>query len=121
LGLHHAARALEHVTWIKSDVVASNGWGERPAHSSRNETENLQQLTEEIGMYRVYFGTPGCGIPRALEKERWPSREFSQLAEALVWADSVAKRGTVVLAIEGDDGAQLSRTDIATRLGNSLA
>jgi hypothetical protein len=56
-----------------------------------------------------------------LEKERWPSREFSQLTEALVWAERVAKRGTVVVAIDGDDGTQFSRTDIASRLGRSLA
>jgi hypothetical protein len=72
-------------------------------------------------MHRAYFGTPGCGIPAPLEKERWPSREFSQLTEALVWAERVAKRGTVVVAIEGDDGTQFSRTDIASRLGRSLA
>lgn len=72
-------------------------------------------------MYRAYFGTPGSGIPGPLEKERWPAKAFPDLTEALVWAECVAKRGTVVVAIEGDDGTQLSRADIASRLGRSLA
>jgi len=72
-------------------------------------------------MYRACFGTQGCGIPGPLEKERWPLREFSQLTEALVWAERVAQRGTVVVAIDGDDGTQLGRTDIASRLASSRA
>lgn len=72
-------------------------------------------------MYRAYFGTQGCGIPGPLEKERWPSREFSQMADALVWTQRLAKRGAVVVAIEGDDGTQLNRADIASRLGSSRA
>jgi hypothetical protein len=80
-----------------------------------------QSQEEEVVMYRAYFGTLGCGIPGPLEKERWPSRAFSDLGEALFWAERVAKRGTVVVAIDGDDGTQLSRTDIATQIGRSLA
>lgn len=72
-------------------------------------------------MYRAYFGTPGCGIPGPLEKARWPFRTFSDLGEALIWAEGVARRGTVVVAIEGDDGTRLNRSDIALRLGRALA
>jgi hypothetical protein len=70
-------------------------------------------------MYRAYYSPAGSGIPGPLEKERWPSRSFSDLSEALIWAERVAKRGTSVVAIDGDDGTQLSRADIALRLGRS--
>lgn len=68
-------------------------------------------------MYTAYFGTPGCGVPGPLEKQRWPSKTFPDLSEALVWAERVAKRGTVVVAIDGDDGTRLSRSEITSRLG----
>lgn len=71
-------------------------------------------------MYRAYFGTQGCGIPSPLEKERWPSRTFSAIEEALVWAERVAKRGVVVVSIDENDGTRLNRTDIASRLGRFL-
>jgi hypothetical protein len=72
-------------------------------------------------MYRAYFGTRGCGVPGPLEKERWPARTSSDLSQALVWAERVAKRGTVVVAIDGDDGTQLSRADLASRQARSNA
>jgi hypothetical protein len=64
-------------------------------------------------MYRAYYGISGSGCVPPLEKDRWPSREFSNLDDALLWARHVAKRGTSVIAIDGDDGTQLSRTEIA--------
>lgn len=39
---------------------------------------------------------------------------FSDLSQALVWAERVTKRGTVVVAVDGDDGTQLSRADLAS-------
>lgn len=67
-------------------------------------------------MYRAYFSTPGCGSPSPLEKERWPFREFSELSLALLWAQQVARRGTAVVAIDGDDGTRLSHSQIASCL-----
>lgn len=64
-------------------------------------------------MYRAYFGTPGCGSVPPLEKDQWPSRAFATLDDALLWARQVAKRGTAVIAIEGNDGTRLSRHEIA--------
>ena len=70
-------------------------------------------------MYKAYFGPRGCGMPGPLEKERWPSKSFAELAEALTWAEGVAKHGTTVVAIDGDNGTRLSRADIALWLGRS--
>jgi len=64
-------------------------------------------------MYRAYYGAAGCGALQPLEKYRCPFREFSRLDEALLWAGCVAARGTAVLAIDGDDGTQLSQSEIA--------
>jgi hypothetical protein len=64
-------------------------------------------------MYRAYYGTPGSGSVPPLEKGRWPSKQFSNLDDALLWAWHVRKRGTSVIAIDGDDGTQLSKTEIA--------
>lgn len=71
-------------------------------------------------MYRAYYGAAGCGLPRPLEKGRVPFKEFSNLSEALLWTQCVVKRGTAVIAIDGDDGTQLSRTDIASCVGRFL-
>ena len=72
-------------------------------------------------MYKAYFGPPGCGFPTPLEKERWPFRSFTTLTEALIWAERAAKSGSAVIAIDGDDGTQLGRSDIALRIGCSGA
>ena len=64
-------------------------------------------------MYRAYYGTPGSDRVPPLEKDRWPSKQFLSLDDALLWARHVAKRGTSVIAIDGDDGTQLSKTEIA--------
>jgi hypothetical protein len=63
----------------------------------------------------------GAAFLARWKKERWPARPFSNLSQALVWAERVAKQGTVVVAIDTDDGTQLSRADLASRLGRSLA
>jgi hypothetical protein len=64
-------------------------------------------------MYRAYYGAEkGTGVP-PLEKERWPCRQFENLDQALLWSQAVAKHGTAVIAIEGDDGTQLNRSEIA--------
>jgi hypothetical protein len=70
-------------------------------------------------MFRVYHGTPGSGRLHPLQKGRWPCKEFGHLDEAFLWAKYAAKRGTSVLAIDGDDGTQLSRADIAAWLRGS--
>jgi hypothetical protein len=51
-----------------------------------------------------------------LEKDRWPFKEFAKLDEALLWTRAVVKHGTTVIAIEGDDGTQLSRSEIAVHV-----
>ena len=66
--------------------------------------------------FRAYFGAPGSGPVPSLEKDRWRRREFTDLDQALEWANSVTKKGTVVLAIDGDDGTQLTKQEIAAAL-----
>ena len=70
-------------------------------------------------MYRAYYGPAGCGPLSPLNKDRHPFREFPQLDEALLWARSVKRKGTSVLSIEGNDGTQLSRSEIAVALRDS--
>jgi hypothetical protein len=64
-------------------------------------------------MYRAYYGTPGSRQVPPLDKGRWPSKQFTTLDDALLWARDVARRGTSVIAIDGDDGTQLSKSEIA--------
>ena len=66
--------------------------------------------------YRAYIGTRGSGLIPSPEKDRWPFREFSDLDQALEWAGRVATRGSVVLAIDGDDGTQLTKREVAAAL-----
>ena len=70
-------------------------------------------------MFKVYFGPPGTRDIRGLEKERWPSMEFADLPEALLWAHGATKKGTVVLRVEGA-GNELGRNEVAACL-NALA
>lgn len=65
-------------------------------------------------MYRAYYGTAGSGSIPSLEKDRWPFKQFTTLDEALLWARAAVNRGTAVIAIEGDDGTQLGRNEIAS-------
>ena len=67
-------------------------------------------------MYRAYYGPAGCGPLPPLAKGRHPFRAFLRLDEALLWARNVARKGTSVLAIEGDDNTQLTRGEIAVAL-----
>lgn len=66
--------------------------------------------------YRAYYGTSGAERIPPLEKDRWPFKEFSDLDQALEWARSAAAKGTAVLAIDGDDGTQIGRDEIAAAL-----
>ena len=66
--------------------------------------------------YRAYYGTSASDQVPALQKDRWPFREFTDLDQALQWATSVAGKGTAVLAIDGDDGTMLGRQEIAAAL-----
>jgi hypothetical protein len=66
--------------------------------------------------YRAYYGTSGSDQLSPLQKDRWPFKEFSDLDQALQWATNVSRKGTSVLAIDGDDGTQLSKHEIAAAL-----
>ena len=66
--------------------------------------------------YRVYSGPPGSENVPPMEKERWLYKEFGLLDEALGWARHVNDGGRVALLIEGDDGTQLSKTEITAAL-----
>jgi hypothetical protein len=51
-----------------------------------------------------------------MEKERWLYKEFGLLDDALRWARHVNNGGRVALLIEGDDGTQLTKQEIAAAL-----
>jgi hypothetical protein len=71
-------------------------------------------------MYRAYYGGGKSGPVPPLEKDRWPSRQFENLDQALLWTLAVVKHGTAVMAIEGDDGTQLNRSEIAGYVRQNL-
>jgi hypothetical protein len=66
--------------------------------------------------YRAYSGPRGASAPSAIEKERMLYKEFTTLDEALAWARHLEANGRVALLIEGDDGTQLSKQEIAAAL-----
>lgn len=61
-------------------------------------------------MYTVYFGPRGSG---ALFKAQLSSKRFSSLPEALIWAHGVSEKGRAVIRLEGDDGTDLNRSELA--------
>jgi hypothetical protein len=61
-------------------------------------------------MYTVYFGPRGTA---GVRKTQLSSKRFSSLPEALVWAHDISERGNSVIRLEGDDGVDLNRNDLA--------
>jgi len=71
--------------------------------------------------YRVYSGPPGTQAVPPMEKDRWLYKEFGLMDEALSWARHINSGGRVALLIEGDDGTQLSKAEIAAALSDPEA
>ena len=61
-------------------------------------------------MYTVYFGPLGTG---GLRKAQLSSKRFSSMPEALLWAHSAAAHGRAVIRLEGNDGTDLNRNELA--------
>jgi hypothetical protein len=61
-------------------------------------------------MYTVYFGPRGTG---ELRKTPLSSKRFSSMPEALLWAHGISARGSSVIRLEGDDGTDLNRDELA--------
>jgi hypothetical protein len=66
--------------------------------------------------YRVYSGPRGSEAISPQEKDRHLFKEFGLLDEAMSWARHLNESGRVTLLIEGDDGTQLTKQQIATAL-----
>ena len=71
--------------------------------------------------YRVYSGPRGSESISPQEKDRHLYKEVGLLDEAMSWARHVSESGRVTLLIEGDDGTQLTKQEIATALRHSEA
>jgi hypothetical protein len=66
--------------------------------------------------YRVYVGPPGSEMISPLQKDQFLFKEFTSLDEAFGWARHVNGSGRVTLAIDGDDGTNLTKNEIAAAL-----
>jgi hypothetical protein len=66
--------------------------------------------------YRAYSGPPGSEAISPLTKDRLLYKEFDRLDDAMAWARHVNADGRVALLIEGDDGTNLGRREIASAL-----
>ena len=66
--------------------------------------------------YRVYVGPPGTEKISPLEKDRLLFKEFASLDEAFGWARHVNRSGRVTLLIDGDDGTNFTKNEIAAAL-----
>ena len=62
--------------------------------------------------YRVFSGPPGYGAVSPLERERLLFKEFDTLDGALAFARHLYNSGRIALAIDGDDGTNLSKQEI---------
>ena len=69
--------------------------------------------------YRVYSGPKGSGDVSPIAKEQMLFKEFTALDDALSWSRHVEQGGRVPLLIEGDDGTQLTKTEITAALHHS--
>jgi hypothetical protein len=66
--------------------------------------------------FKVFTGPPGSERISPLEKDHWLFKEFSTLDDAFSFAQHMQKRGAIPLLIEGDDGTQLGKYEIADAL-----
>src|SRR3954453_6682669 len=66
--------------------------------------------------YRVYVGPPGTEKISPLEKDQLLFKEFASLDDAFGWARHVNGSGRVTLAIDGDDGTCLDKSEVAAAL-----
>ena len=69
--------------------------------------------------YRVYVGPQGAEAIPPLQKDQFLFKEFSSLDEAFGWARHVNRSGRVTLAIDGDDGSNFTRREIAAALNHA--
>ena len=63
--------------------------------------------------YRAYCDALKSQPLSAFEKAHALYKEFIDLDDALDWARHVTQQGAVAVAIDGDDGTQLSKQEIA--------
>ena len=66
--------------------------------------------------YRVYVGPRGTEPIAPMRKDQYLFKEFGSLDEALGWARHVDRSGGVTLAIDGDDGTNLTKREIHAAL-----
>ena len=71
--------------------------------------------------YRVFSGPRGSQSISPAEKDRHLYKEFSTLDEAMSWARHLNTNGRVALLIEGDDGTQFGKQEIASALNHPEA
>jgi len=71
--------------------------------------------------YRVYSGPRGSAALSPLDKERMLFKEFESLDAAMGWARHLAAGDRVALLMEGDDGTQLAKEEIAAALRHAEA
>jgi hypothetical protein len=68
--------------------------------------------------YRVYFGPRGAETLPPLQKDQFLFKEFTTLDDALGWARHVNRAGRVRLAIDGDEGTNPGKREIAAALAH---
>jgi hypothetical protein len=68
--------------------------------------------------YRVYVGPRGAESIPPLQKDQFLFKEFTTLDDAFAWARHVDRSGRVTLAIDGDDGTNLGKREIAAALNH---
>jgi hypothetical protein len=68
--------------------------------------------------YRVYVGSRGSEAISPLQKDQFLFKEFTTLDDAFGWARHVNGSGRVTLLIDGDDGTNLTKHEIAAALQN---
>lgn len=66
--------------------------------------------------YRVYVGPRGAESIPPLQKDQFLLKEFTTLDDAFSWARHLDRSGRVTLAIDGEDGTNLGKREIAAAL-----
>jgi hypothetical protein len=95
-------------------MQSTNGWAGVAVGRMPAPCDVVLTMKGRTMIYRVYYGPKGSDRVPPLEKDRWPCKAFSDLDEALSWAVHAVRRGTTVIGLDGEDGTQLSKGEIAS-------
>jgi hypothetical protein len=101
---------------IEVSYVSRKASGLHPEALPHQRHGRRVKLARMIMPYRVYSGPRGSDMFAPVDKDKMLFKQVAGFDEALAWAAHVCGQDRTVLLIEGDDGTNLTKHEIAAAL-----